>query len=108
MPRIRYAGLTTMVLAQDYNDVADRREWTKDLAAQLEVATRTHVGDVTPKGAPMFTIDGPVPRPDQSPLLVKRPELVYIFTYAVPVDLDELPADCTAYAALVGKAPTDN
>jgi hypothetical protein len=51
----------------------------------------------------MFSMDGPVPDPSHSSLSLQgKPEWVYVFTYAVPVNLDDLPSDCTAYAALKG------
>lgn len=106
MPNIRYAGLSTMVLAEDMPQEREAaKAYVRDLAEQLEVACRTHVGGITPQGAPIFTMDGPVPRPDQSPLLVRQPDMVYVFTYGVPVDVDRLPADCTAYHALNGGTP---
>jgi len=100
---VKYAGISTQTLAADMpTDKTAAKAYVRDLAAQLEVAVRKHVGDVKPKGAPMFSMDGPVPDPSvQSVLLQGKPELVYVFTYAVPVELDDLPVDCTAYAALV-------
>lgn len=100
----KYAGITCQVKADDMPlDRAEAKSYVRDLALQMEQACRVHVGGVRPQGAPMFSMDGPVPDPSHSSLLMAgQPEWVYVFTYAVPVRLDDLPSDCTAYAALKG------
>lgn len=100
---VKYAGISTQIKAGDLPRGDAAKAYVRDLAAQLEVAVRKHIGDVRPKGAPMFSMDGPVPDPSVSSLALQgKPELVYVVTYAVPVELDDLPSDCTAYAALKG------
>lgn len=99
----QYAGLTAMVRATDMPaDKTAAKGYVRALAEQMEMACRTHVGHVAPKGAPMFTMDGPVDDPSTSSISLQgKPELVYVFTYAVPIETDDLPNDCTAYAAMV-------
>jgi hypothetical protein len=101
---IKYAGITCQVKAADMpQDKTEAKSYVRDLTLQLEQAVRVHVGDAKPQGAPMFSMDGPVPDPSHSSLSLQgKPEWVYVFTYAVPVNLDDLPSDCTAYAALKG------
>lgn len=101
---VKYAGITVQTKAADMpTDKTAAKGYVRDLALQMEAACRTHVGHAKPKGAPMFTMDGPVDDPSHSSLTLQgRPELVYVFTYAVPVELDDLPSDCTAYEALKG------
>lgn len=100
----KYAGITCQVKASDMpQDKTEAKAYVRDLALQMEQGVRVHVGGVKPQGAPMFTMDGPVPDPSHNSILMQgRPEWVYVFTYAVPVNLDDLPSDCTAYAALKG------
>jgi hypothetical protein len=101
---VKYAGLSVQTKAADMPSSREAaKAYVRDLADQLEVACRKHVGDVKPKGAPMFSMDGPVPDPSHSSLTLQgKPEYVYVFTYAVPVELDDLPVDCSAYLALKG------
>lgn len=100
---VRMAGLSTMVDAQEFNELPtneDRKTYMRDLIAQMEPQLRTHIGDVRPEGQPVVSVDGPVPDPSASKLLVAKPRMVYVVTYACPVDDAKLPADCTAYTAL--------
>jgi hypothetical protein len=99
---IKHAGISSMFKAEELP--ANREEakaYIRDLNAQMEVALRKHIGEVKPRGEIIFSLDGPVPDPSvQSVLLQGQPEWVYVITLAVPVETDDLPADCTAYAAL--------
>lgn len=100
---VRMCGLSAMVDAQEFNGLPtneDRKAYMRDLIAQMEPALRRHIGDAKPKGQPVVSVDGPVPDPSASPLLVAKPTMVYVVTYAAPVDDADLPADCTAYMAL--------
>lgn len=99
---VKHAGLTTMFKAEDLPTGRDEaKAYIRDLNAQMEVALRRHIGDVKPRGEIIFSLDGPVPDPSvQSVLLQGKPEWVYVITLAVPVETDDLPADCTAYLAL--------
>jgi hypothetical protein len=101
---VRYCGVSVQTKATDMPTAREAaKAYVKDLADQLEVALRKHIGDTRPTGAPMFSMDGPVPDPSHSSLSLQgKPEYVYVFTSAVPVELDDLPADCTAYMALKG------
>lgn len=101
---VRYAGLSAQTKAADMPQSREAaKAYVRDLSDQLEVALRKHVGEAKPKGAPMFSMDGPVPDPSHSSLSLQgAPEYVYVFTYAVPVELDDLPVDCSAYLALHG------
>ena len=101
---VRYAGISTQVKAEDMPPNREAaKAYVRDLAEQMEQQVRHHVGGIQPKGAPMFSMDGPVPDPSHSSLSLQgAPTYVYVFTYAVPVELDDLPNDCTAYVALKG------
>lgn len=99
---VKYAGISAQVKADDFpQEREEAKAYVRDLAAQMEVSLRRHVGDVKPRGEVAFSMDGPVDDPShQSLLLQGRPERVYVFTMAVPVELNDLPVDCTAYEAL--------
>lgn len=99
---IKHAGVSAQVLAEDMpTDRTVAKGYVRDLYQQMEVALRKHIGDTKPRGEVIFTMDGPVPDPGhQSVLLQGKAELVYVFTCAVPVEMNDLPADCTAYNAL--------
>jgi len=101
---IQNAGLTVLAPAADF--LAGGREgaksYARDLHAQMEQALRTHVGQTRPRGETVFSMDGPRPDPTvQSVALQGAPAMVYVFNLQVPVETDELPADCPAYRALV-------
>lgn len=100
---IRYAGVSTMLRAADMSvlDRPNQAAMVRDAVAQMEPALRVYIGDVGPKGEPMLNVDGPVLDPSKSSLALEgAPEYVYVLTYAVPVELDELPAHCGAYRDL--------
>lgn len=80
-----------------------RSRYITDLASQLEQVLIRHIGGVTPKGQPFFSMEGPVPDPSHSsPLMIGAPAMVFVLSYSVPVETDDLPADCSAYVAMGG------
>lgn len=99
---VKHAGISVQVLAEDMPTIRDHAKgYVRDLYQQLEQALRTHIGGVKPRGEVIFSMDGPVPDPSVSSLALQgTPNWVYVFTCAVPVETDDLPVDCTAYAAL--------
>jgi hypothetical protein len=98
---IKHAGVSTQVLAEDMpTDREMAKGYVRDLYQQMEVALRKHIGEVKPRGELIFTMDGPVNDPSWSVIMATKPDLVYVFTCAVPVEMNDLPADCTAYHAL--------
>lgn len=99
---VKMAGISAQIDAEDMPvNREEAKRYVRDLYQQMEVAVRKHVGGVKPRGEVLFSMDGPVPDPSVSSLALQgAPTLVYVFTCAVPVETDDLPADCTAYAAL--------
>lgn len=101
---VKHAGISAQL---DATELPPNREeaksYVRDLYAQMEVALRRHIGEVKPRGEVIFSMDGPVPDPSVSSLALQgTPTLVYVFTLAVPVEMNDLPVDCTAYEALMG------
>jgi len=101
---IQNAGLTVLAPAADF--LAGGREgaksYARDLHAQMEVSLRAHVGQTRPRGETAFSMEGPMDDPSsQSVALQGTPGKVYAFTLQVPIETDDLPADCPAYRALV-------
>lgn len=92
----RNAGISAALQAGDLmaRTKSEAQAVVNDLHLQMEVALREHIGDVEPKGAPQFSFDGPVNDPLQG--------AIFVLTLQVPVETDDLPADCTAYAAMHG------
>jgi hypothetical protein len=99
---IKHAGISAQTMAEDMpRDREEAKRYVRDLYQQMEVALRKHIGEVKPRGEVIFSMDGPAPDPSVSSLALQgKPELVYVFTCAVPVEMNDLPADCTAYHAL--------
>jgi hypothetical protein len=90
---IEVCGVTAAIPASDLmkGSRAEVGAYLRDVYAHLERALREHTGNAKPQGQPSFQIDGP----NDSDLL----GVIYTASLGVPVEVNDLPLDCTAYEA---------